>query len=231
MAVHVLIVDDDAEVRAFLRRILTAEGYEVAQAADAESALRELKAAVPDLVLLDVMLAGEDGRDVLPRLHDVAPVPVILLTALGHESDKILGLKLGADDYVTKPFSPGELVARIQSVLRRSGRAAGAARRRGSVLDFGELVIDPGSREVTVGGRRVEMTAREFDLLLFLASSPRQVFSRDQLLEHVWDSSSSWQDDATVTEHIRRVRRRIEADPLRPRWVKTVRGAGYRFEP
>ena len=154
-------------------------------------------------------------------------MPVILLSALGDEGERVVGLKLGADDYVTKPFSPAEIVARVATVLRR-GRAVEATESR---LDFDGLALDPASREVTVDGKVVETTFKEFDLLLFLATSPRQVFSREQILDHVWDSSSEWQDPATVTEHVRRIRRRIEADPDTPRWILTVRGAGYRFEP
>jgi DNA-binding response OmpR family regulator len=151
---------------------------------------------------------------------------VILLTARGSEADRIMGLKLGADDYVVKPFSPGELTARITSVLRRTRSAAPQ-----SVLEFDGLVLDLATREVTAGDLLVTTTAREFDLLAFLAGSPRQVFSRQQLLANVWDSSEEWQDPDTVTEHIRRIRRRIEPDPDHPRWIRTVRGVGYRFDP
>jgi two-component system, OmpR family, phosphate regulon response regulator PhoB len=230
---RILVVDDDDQVRTLLRRVLSAEGFAVDLAATGADGLRALAAEPPDLVLLDVNLPDEDGRDVLAKVRDAGDVPVILLTGMGEEHDRILGLKLGADDYVVKPFSPGELAARIQTILRRTSAAAAAAKPTptGNVLAFDGLSIDLASREVRVGGRVVEMTAKEFDLLAFLASSPRQVFSRAQLLDHVWASSPEWQDDATVTEHVRRVRRRIEEDPLRPRWVLTVRGAGYRFEP
>ncbi len=226
---RVLVVDDDEQIRSLLRRVLSVEGYDVDMAGDAAAAAEARAANPPDLVLLDVLLPGQDGRDLLAELRQSSDVPVILLTGLGNEADRILGLKLGADDYVVKPFSPGELVARIQSVLRRSGRATPAD--TPDVLEFEGLKIEVGARQVEVDGALVEMTAKEFDLLAFLASSPRQVFSRDQLLDHVWGSSSQWQDDATVTEHVRRVRRRIESDPMQPRWIRTVRGAGYRFEP
>ncbi len=230
---RVLVVDDDEQIRSLLRRVLSVEGFEVDLAGDAASAAAARAANPPDLVLLDVLLPGQDGRDLLAELRESSDVPVILLTGLGNEADRILGLKLGADDYVVKPFSPGELVARIQSVLRRSRRAPSAVTSPGpgDTLTFDGLTIDVGARQVEVDGSPVEMTAKEFDLLAFLAASPRQVFSRDQLLDHVWGSSSQWQDDATVTEHVRRVRRRIESDPLKPRWIRTVRGAGYRFEP
>jgi DNA-binding response OmpR family regulator len=152
---------------------------------------------------------------------------VVFLTGRGHEIDRIAGLKMGADDYIVKPFSPGELAARVESVLRR----AQPRRDDSAALTYGDLHIDPKTREVSLTKRRIDMTTKEFDLLYFLASSPRQVFSREQLLDHVWSSSPEWQTDATVTEHIRRLRRKIEADPDRPTWIRTVRGAGYRFEP
>ncbi len=181
------------------------------------------------------MLPGRDGLDILGDLRRTSDVPVILLTARGEEADRVVGLKLGADDYVVKPFSAAELSARVQSVLRRSQPAAAPASspaaRGGRSLAFDGLQIDLDTREVSVKGEAVEITAREFDLLAFLAASPRQVFSRQQLLEQVWDSSSDWQSDATVTEHVRRLRRKIEDDPDQPRWVTTARGVGYRFEP
>lgn len=208
-----------------LSRYLQMEGYDVCEAADGASALVTITERTPDLVLLDRVMPAEDGLDVLTRLRRQSDVPVILLTGLGDESERVLGLKLGADDYVVKPFSPAEIVARISTVLRRARPAPASPR-----LEFDGLVVDVGSREVIVEGNAVETTHKEFDLLVFLASSPRQVFSREQLLDHVWGSSSEWQDPATVTEHIRRIRRRIEPDPDNPRWVKTVRGVGYRFE-
>ena len=210
-----------------LARILADEGYRVAEMADGEALLKALSDQPPDLVLLDVMLAAEDGMDVLASLRRKSDVPVIMLTARGKELDRVLGLKLGADDYVVKPFSPSELTARIASVLRRTSRRPES----GTTLDFGALAIDIPTREVRLDGEVVETTAKEFDLLAFLAGSPRQVFSRAQLLEQVWESSSDWQAEGTVTEHVRRIRRKIEQDPDNPRWVKTVRGVGYRFEP
>jgi DNA-binding response OmpR family regulator len=232
--VRILVVDDDPQVRALLRRVLTAEGYVVALEDDAPHDVDRLEGE-HDLVLLDVSLPSEDGRETLGRIRRAGDVPVIMLTGAAEETDRIVGLKLGADDYVTKPFSPGELVARIESVLRRTRRTtatptdAGGA--DGGVLLFEGLRIDRRTRDVEVGGRLVDLTAKEFDLLTYLASSPRQVFSREQLLQQVWSSSSAWQDEGTVTEHVRRLRRRIEADPARPRWIVTVRGVGYRFEP
>jgi two-component system phosphate regulon response regulator PhoB len=231
-ATVVLVIDDDPQVRTLVARLLRHEGYDVVEAGDAGEALRHVDQREPDLVLLDVVMPQVDGIDLLAEIRTRSNVPVIMLTALGDEADRILGLKSGADDYMVKPFSPGELSARIESVLRRSqmspGTAPGAA---ADTLTFGELEIDPRTRDVKVNGLLVELTAREFDLLLFLASSPRQVFDRQQLLTQVWQSSADWQDPATVTEHVRRIRRKLESDPDRPRWLKTVRGVGYRFEP
>jgi two-component system phosphate regulon response regulator PhoB len=222
----ILVVDDDEHIRTMLARALGAEGFRVDTVGDGASAHAALAAGGADLVVLDVMLAGEDGLDILAEVRRTSELPVILLTGRGAEHERILGLKLGADDYLVKPFSPGELAARINSVLRRSRRPAAA-----TALDFGALRIDLVTREVEIDGAGVSMTAKEFDLLAFMAGAPRQVFAREQLLRQVWDSSSEWQDSATVTEHVRRIRRKIEVDPDQPRWIRTVRGAGYRFEP
>jgi len=212
-----------------LSRLLEVEGYKVSEATTGAEAIGTLSSGPPDLVILDVMLTTENGFDVLAAIRRTSDVPVILVTAKGQETDRVLGLKLGADDYVVKPFSPAELAARVGTVLRRSTtRSAPAA---SGQIEFGELSIDTLAREIRVRGSLVETTAKEFALLTFLASSPRQVFTREQLLAQVWDSSSEWQDAGTVTEHIRRIRRKIEADPDSPRWVRTVRGVGYRFEP
>jgi two-component system, OmpR family, phosphate regulon response regulator PhoB len=237
---RILVVDDEAMVRGLLNRLLTMEGYEVLEVEDGHAALEQVRTDPPDLILLDLMLPGRDGLDILGDLRRTTDVPVILLTARGEEADRVVGLKLGADDYVVKPFSAAELSARVQSVLRRSHPAAAPApppeasppaARGGRCLAFDGLQINLDTREVSVKGEAVETTAREFDLLAFLAASPRQVFSRQQLLEHVWDSSPDWQSEATVTEHVRRLRRKIEDDPDQPRWVTTARGVGYRFEP
>ena len=175
-----------------------------------------------------MMLPGVNGLDVLRRVRTTSDVPVIMLTARAEESDRVAGLELGADDYVVKPFSPRELAARVNGVLRRAnGRSTAAP---GPIV-YGELMIEPRSRQVTLDGKNVEMTPKEFDVLAFLASSPRQVFSRAQLLESVWQSSPEWQDPATVTVHVRRIRNKIEIDPETPRWISTVWGVGYRFEP
>jgi DNA-binding response OmpR family regulator len=220
---RILVVEDDADVRALLTRYLEIEGYQVHQAVDARSTYQALSDFPPDLVLLDVMLSPDDGLDVLSRVRQTSDVAVILLTGKGEEADRVMGLKLGADDYVVKPFSPAEVAARVSSVLRRVKGVTTPS------LTFDGLTIDLGTREVLVGGKLAALTAKEFDLLTFLASSPRQVFSREQLLDQVWHSSSEWQGEGTVTEHIRRLRQRIELDADHPRWITTVRGVGYRF--
>jgi len=225
----VLVVDDEPMLRHLLSRLLRMEGYEVMEAEDGQAALEIIRNVEPDLVLLDVMLPTRDGIDVLGDLRRTSDVPVILVSALGDEADRVIGLKAGADDYVVKPFSAAELSARIESVLRRA--ASRAVPEVANELSFDRLLIDLGTRDVTVAGEKVEMTAKEFDLLAFLAGSPRQVFTREQLLQQVWGSSSDWQSDATITEHVRRLRRKIEDDPDNPRWITTVRGVGYRFEP
>jgi DNA-binding response OmpR family regulator len=225
----VLVVDDEPMVREVVGRYLSVNGYVVCEAADGPAAVTALTDFKPDLVVLDVMLPTASGFDILREIRSHGELPVILLTARVEESDRVLGLELGADDYVLKPFSPRELVARVRSVLRRSrstSRPGGDA-----TLRFDSLTIDPVSREVTVDDITVELTPKEFDLLLFLASSPRQVFSRAQLLEHVWDSSPQYQDPATVTVHVRRLRGKIEHDPDNPQVIATVWGVGYRFEP
>ena len=223
-----LVVDDEPRVREVVAAYLTREGYRVSETASVEAARDLLETGDQDLVILDIMLPAESGLDLLRELRSNGETPVILLTSRAEETDRVLGLELGADDYVTKPFSPRELVARVRSVLRRTDpqRTVDDAR-----LEFDGLVIDPATREVIVGEREAELTAREFDLLHYLASNPRQVFSRNQLLEHVWDSSVEWQDPATVTVHIRRIRTKIEQHPREPRWVTTAWGVGYRFEP
>ena len=224
----VLVVDDEPTVREVVASYLRRDGHDVAEAADGTTALELLDADPPDLVVLDMMLPGVNGLDVLCRVRAVSSIPVIMLTARAEESDRVSGLELGADDYVVKPFSPRELAARVNGVLRRT---AGRVDEAPVSLEFDGLQIEPLSREVTLGGNNVEMTPKEFDVLQFLASSPRQVFSRAQLLESVWQSSPEWQDPATVTVHVRCIRNKIEADPEHPRWITTVWGVGYRFEP
>lgn len=217
---RILVVDDDGPTRTLLRRLLAMEGYDVDEAPDAAAAVAQMGLVRPDLLLLDIMMPGLDGLDLLAELRRTSNVAVILLTAKSDESDRVVGLRSGADDYVVKPFSTAELLARIEAVLRR---AAPAARQ------FGDLRVDPVSRQVTVRGSPVELAPREYDLLAFLTASPGRVFSREDLLAEVWPRGQ--QDPATVTEHARRLRQRIEEDPDAPRWIKTVRGIGYRFDP
>jgi DNA-binding response OmpR family regulator len=224
----VLVVDDEPTVREVVAGYLRRDGHDVSEAGDGTTALELLDAEPPDLVVLDMMLPGVNGLDVLRRVRAVSDIPVIMLTARAEESDRVAGLELGADDYVVKPFSPRELAARVNGVLRRTnGRQPDLP----SPIVYDNLTIDPMSREVVLDGKVVEMTPKEFDVLAFLAASPRQVFSRAQLLESVWQSSPEWQDPATVTVHVRRIRNKIEADPEHPRWISTVWGVGYRFEP
>jgi len=201
----------------------------IIQAVDAPTAMEVVVKGHPDLVLLDVLMPTTDGIELLQQIRVASDVPVIMLTALGNEADRVLGLRMGADDYVVKPFSAGELTARIDSVLRRTRSTNGDSEQ--VVQPSETLRIDATSRDVRVRGELVDLTAKEFDLLTFLAASPRQVFTRAQLLDHVWASSSEWQDTATVTEHVRRLRQKIEQDPENPLLLQTVRGVGYRFEP
>ncbi|MBA3852024.1 MAG: response regulator transcription factor [Chloroflexi bacterium] len=222
---RVLVVDDEPTVREVVARYLERDGMTVEQASDGIQALDALKRH-PDLVVLDIMIPGTTGLEVLREIRGAGETPVILLTARSDETDRVVGLELGADDYVVKPFSPRELAARVRSVLRRSRVRPSAER-----LAFEGLVIDTAARDVFVGGQRVQMRPREFDLLSFLAAAPRQVFSRSQILERVWDAPAEFQDLSTITVHVRRLRNKIEADPMHPRWITTVWGVGYRFEP
>jgi two-component system, OmpR family, response regulator VicR len=226
---RVLVVDDEPIVTEVVQRYLVREGFHVMMAADGETALKLARDAGPDLVVLDLMLPRLDGLEVCRRLRAESNVPIIMLTAKGEEADKILGLGLGADDYLTKPFSPGELTARVKAVLRRT-QAAPAQAMPGDVLKLGVLRINPRARSVERDGEALHLTAKEFDLLYFLARNAGQVFTREQLLDQVWDYE--WYGDAsTVTVHIRRLREKVEPSPMRPRYVKTVWGIGYKFEP
>lgn len=229
MSEKILVVDDEPMVREVVVRYLRREGYSVSEAADGISALDATRRDQPDLLILDLMLPQLDGLEVCRRIQADWPIPVIMLTAKGEESDKILGLGLGADDYLTKPFSPLELVARVKAVLRRAETTTAPAV-AAHTIRHGDLRINPRTREVEVGGRRAELTAKEFDLLHFLARHPRQVFSRDQLLDRVWDQDY-FGESSTVTVHVRRLREKVEPDPNRPSRIKTVWGVGYKFEP
>jgi two-component system response regulator ResD len=222
----ILVVDDEPTIAEVVAGYLTRAGYETRTAGDGPSAVSAATLRRPDLVVLDIMLPGFDGLEVMRRIHEDADerVPVILLTAKGEESDRLIGLRQGADDYVVKPFSPLELVARVDAVLRRIDQGSDNE----EPLRIDELEVDPVTRRVVASGREVELTAREFDLLQFLASHPNQVFSRDQLMERVWQFAF-YTDTTTVTVHVRRLRAKIEADPSNPRWIETVWGVGYRF--
>jgi|HubBroStandDraft_6_1064221.scaffolds.fasta_scaffold109833_1 two-component system response regulator ResD len=233
----VLVVDDEPTIGEVLARYLERAGYRTRVANDGPQALALSAAQPPDLVVLDIMLPGIDGLEVMRRLHapDGAPsARVILLTARGREAERIVGLRRGADDYVVKPFSPGELVARVEAVLRRSvDRGEGALQQLDEpepAIEFDGLRIEPATRRIQAGEREVSLTAREFDLLAFLARNRGQVFSRDRLMELVWQLPD-YTDSSTVTVHIRRLRAKIEPDPERPRYIQTVWGVGYRFEP
>jgi DNA-binding response OmpR family regulator len=222
----VLVVDDEPIVRDVVVRYLRRDGFATLEAGDGDGARRLIEAHVPSLVVLDVMLPGTDGLDLCRWIRARSDLPVILLTARADEADRIVGLELGADDYVTKPFSPRELAARVRTVLRRADGGGPRLVRR----VYGELVVDGGSREVTRGGEPVGLTAREFDLLWFLSSHPRIVFSRDQLMDRVWGHTAAL-DTGTVTVHVRRLREKIETDPAEPVHLHTVWGVGYRFDP
>lgn len=225
---RVLVVEDDRTVAEVVTRYLEREGYAVESVGDGHEALARADAQLPDLVVLDIMLPGLDGLDVCRRLRSRAPIPVVILTARGSEEDRVLGLDLGADDYVSKPFSPRELTARVKAVLRRAASPLGVLD-RAEAVEYDGLQIDLGAREARVRGELATLTAREFELLAFLARRPRQVFRRDELLEHVW--GYTYGDTSTVTVHIRRLREKIEDDPSAPRRITTVWGVGYRFDP
>ena len=224
---RVLVVEDDATVTDVVTRYLEREGYAVEAVDDGRLALDRALAEPPDLVLLDVMLPGLDGLEVCRRLRAMVPTSVIMLTARGEEADRVAGLELGADDYVAKPFSPRELMARVKAVLRRA--TAPPVHDNGMPLVCGDLEVDVRAHEARLGGDLVPLTAREFELLVFLMRHRRQVFTREQLLENVW--GYTYGDTSTVTVHVRRLREKIEADPSHPSWVQTVWGVGYRFEP
>jgi DNA-binding response OmpR family regulator len=222
----VLVVDDEPVVRDVVARYLEQEGYRTLQAGDGETARDLLERETPSLVVLDLMLPGTDGLALCRWIRSRSQLPVIMVTALGEVSDRLVGLEVGADDYLTKPFSPRELVARVKAVLRRASAPAGAP----ETVEAGDLVIDTGRREARRNGTVLRLTALEFDLLRFLAAHPNRVFSRQELMEHVWGYRSAL-DTGTVTVHVRRLREKIEDDPSRPTRLETVWGSGYRFTP
>ncbi len=225
---RVLVVDDEPRILEVVQKYLTREGFQVATASDGEAALATFNSHNPDLIVLDLMLPKLDGLEVFRRMRAKTAVPVIMLTAKGEETDRIVGLELGADDYITKPFSPRELVARVKAVLRRTSGAS-MLETGERPLTRGDLRIDPLARSVELKDKSVELTSKEFDLLWFLASHPGQVFTRTQLLDHVW-GYEFYGDASTVTVHVRRLREKIEPDPADPRYISTVWGVGYKFE-
>ena len=224
----ILVVDDERSISEVISLYLTRAGYRVKIANDGQSALKELARQMPDLVVLDLMLPEVDGLEITRRLRAVGDTPIIMVTARREEADRILGLEMGADDYMVKPFSPQELVSRVRAVLRRAQGAPAQSTER--ALEFDSIRIDPVTRLVTMTGVEISLTAKEFDLLWFMANHPRQVFNRDQLLDRVW-GETDYIDPSTVTVHVRRVREKIEPDAANPRHIHTVWGVGYKFEP
>lgn len=225
---QIVIVEDEPSINEVVSLYLKRAGYSVVGFTDGITALNALTDQMPDLVILDVMLPGIDGFTLTRRLRDYSDVPIILLTSRREETDRIAGLELGADDYVVKPFSPGELVSRVRAVLRRVRSAQ--EKSTDTALDFKNLQINPQTRLVSLHGKEISLTAKEFDLLYYMAQHPRQVFSREQLLENIW-GLSDYIDPGTVTVHIRRLREKIELDPGAPARLVTIWGVGYKFEP
>lgn len=225
---RILVVEDESSIADVVGRYLRRDGHDVETVGDGNEAVARFEEKRPDLIVLDLMLPGLDGQEVLRRVRAVGDTPVVILTAKGEELDRLLGFGLGADDYITKPFSPRELAARVQAVLRRASADRPSA--SGNGIRIGDLLIDGTTREIERAGEPIAMTAREFDLMYFLAQHPGQVFSRDQLIDAVWDYQAI-SDAGTVTVHIRRIRAKLEPDPSRPRYLKTVWGVGYKLEP
>ncbi len=231
---RIVVVDDDPTVADVVGRYLVRDGHTVECVHDGHEALRRIAEQQPDLVVLDLMLPGIDGLEVCRRLRERWPIPVVMLTALGDETDRLAGFEIGADDYVTKPFSPRELAMRVRSVLRRSRAAAPDKPEAQGQADQGiladrDVTIDLAAHEVRASGKLVQLTSREYDLLVFLLRNPRQAFTREQLLSEVW--GWTFGDTSTVTVHVRRLREKLEADPTLPRRIVTVWGVGYRYEP
>jgi DNA-binding response OmpR family regulator len=224
----ILVVEDEPSIREVISLYLKRAGFHVIEAGDGQEAMEILKDDQPDLVILDLMLPRMDGFEITKKLRLKGNTPIIMLTARRSESDRIAGLEMGADDYVVKPFSPQEVVSRVRAVLRRTYSQEHIASQK--PLDYGYLTIQPETRIVTCDGEEKKLTAKEFDLLWFLARNPRHVFNRDELLEHVW-GLSEYIDPSTITVHIRRLREKIEKDSTDPRYILTVWGVGYKFEP
>jgi DNA-binding response OmpR family regulator len=225
----VLVVDDEAKLVELVEGYLRRDGFDVLTAFDGPTALELARAQEPDLVVLDIMLPGIDGIGVCRRLRQFSDAYVLMLTARSEEIDKIIGLSVGADDYLTKPFSPRELVARIKAMLRRPRTGPEAVRESPTPMDFGDLVIDVARHEVTARGQQVGLTAREFALLATMAAHPGVVFARSHLLERVW--GDEYYDDHVIDVHVGNLRKKLEEDPANPRYIQTVRGVGYRFAP
>lgn len=223
---RILVVDDEPHIVELVRYNLVQEGYDVATAGDGEAALTKVRTERPDLIILDIMLPGVDGLEVCRRLRAESSVPIIMLTAKGGEMDRVVGLEIGADDYVAKPFSPRELVARVRAVLRRRVREISPSSQE--PIRAGDLHLNPATHEVMLGGRPVELTAREFELLRLLMRHPNRVFTRDFLLEHLW-GVDFYGSTRTVDMHVSRLREKIEDDPSRPTYIQTVRGVGYKL--
>jgi DNA-binding response OmpR family regulator len=223
----ILVVDDEATIREVVRSYLERDGFRVLEAADGHATLDTLDVESPDLIVLDLMLPGIDGLSITRHLRQRRAIPIIMLTARSETSDRITGLDLGADDYITKPFSPQELVSRVRAVLRRTTDQPVTSTQ--PPLEFDGLTLNPASHTVEVDGEPATLTAREFSLLWFMARHPRQVFTRDQLLDQIW-GHEFYGDPSTVTVHIRRLREKIERDPSNPRFITTVWGVGYKFE-
>jgi DNA-binding response OmpR family regulator len=225
---RIMVVDDDATVSDVVGRYLMRDGHQVDCVQDGYEALRRIEREPPDLIVLDLMLPGIDGLEVCRRIREHWPIPVVMLTALGEETNRVVGFESGADDYVTKPFSPRERALRVRSVLRRA-RGGGMGVPSLSVICDGDLTVDLGAHEARIGAALLTLTSREYDLLVFLMRHQRQAFTREQLLEHVWNWSFG--DTSTVTVHVRRLREKVERDPMLPQRIVTVWGVGYRYEP
>lgn len=222
---QILVVEDDPVYQRYLISLLEREGYRVSAVFEAEAALQAVRHDPPDLIVVDVELPGMSGLELLNRVKETDEVPVVIVSGHDTEPERVIGLDLGADDYIVKPFLPREFAARVRSALRRAASDPPGGR----VLRFGDLEIRLAAREVYLAGKPVALTRREFDLLVYLATRQDEVVDRPTLLQEVWGSSDEWQDSATVTEHVRRIRHKIEADPANPRWIRAVRNVGYRF--
>lgn len=224
----ILVVDDEIDIADFIGDYLTGEGYEVIKAYDGINALDKIRQDLPDLVVLDVMLPGMDGFEVCKQIRAESAIPVLMVTAKDRDVDKIVGLEIGADDYIPKPFNPRELIARVKAILRRTYRQDYQPRSQSATLKYRDLSVDTERRRATIGNRLLELTMKEFDLLLFLMQSPGHVYSRDHLLDFVW-GKDSFVGARTVDVHIRRLREQIETDASHPQYIKTVWGIGYKF--